>query len=140
MKTTQAHIDFMKSAIQSKVATSKDALALARECLQILIDRERRAQKLVPPSDPRQMALQLVTVGPTAHRWRNRRNGTGKRQKYPTEMVIEARTIYLATEKLPKADRWTYQDIADAINAKFKTAVHWVTIRDWVQYYYRASR
>lgn len=82
----------------------------------------------------------MVIGGSTPYRRRNRRNGTGKRQKYLTEMVMEARTIYLATENLPKVDRWTYQDIADAINAKFKTAVHWVTVRDWVQYYYRASR
>ncbi len=52
--------------------------------------------------------------------------------KYPFEMVEEARKM--------RKYRFTYTEIADALNDHWGTDVHWVTVRDWTNYYGRVLK
>jgi hypothetical protein len=76
-----------------------------------------------------------ATLGPKIPR-----RGTRNWARYPYALVEEARAIRQATEKLPVRERWGYTEIANALNAKHGTRVHWITVRDWCGHYYRVSR
>ncbi len=61
--------------------------------------------------------------------WRDKNSS---KAKYPFEMVLEARKM--------RRWRFTYTEIADALNDHYGTNVHWITVRDWTCHYGRMLR
>ncbi len=60
-----------------------------------------------------------------------KRKGRNRWAKYPFEMIETARRM--------RSRKCTYKDIAEALNHRHQTNVHWVTIRDWVKSFYRVT-
>lgn len=83
---------------------------------------------------PRRQAAQPPAAEQLALRLRITYTSRGTRRpcSYPFEMVEYAR-------KLRKYG-YFYKEIAEEIQHKFKRAVPWITVRDWVCNYYRMSK
>lgn len=63
---------------------------------------------------------------------KGRRRADRKWRKYPFEMVMDARAM--------RENGYTYVEIAIALKLEYGIPVPWITVRDWTNHYYRASR
>lgn len=75
------------------------------------------------------------------------RRGTRRWARYDFKIVAEARTLHAAAQKtreenpdMAPSQADGYRRIAAAVNQKHGTSVHWCTIRDWVNQYWRVLR
>lgn len=63
------------------------------------------------------------------HRWKHRNRATRRDCKYPAKMVEDARAM--------RKNGYFYKEIAAALEKEYGITVPWITVRDWVNYYYR---
>lgn len=66
-----------------------------------------------------------------SEKWKFRSRGTRRPAKFPFEIVLYARKL--------RGFGFEYHEISQEIGHKFKAKVPWITVRDWVNFFYRVS-
>ena len=64
-------------------------------------------------------------------RWKHRNRATRRDCKYPAKMVEDARAM--------RKNGYYYKEVAAALEKEYGIQVPWITVRDWVCFYYRVS-
>lgn len=136
MSQVKQKVKFLLGVLSEAAGATKDQALADR--IQMCVRLFEPAPKKTPRLEEQPHGLQLTLaleikkrLGPSV-----KRRGSKRWAKYDFKLVEEARQIRYANPD----DPFSYQEIADVINKKHGTSVHWVTIRDWTQSYYRVIR
>lgn len=125
----EAVIALVEAVSKTPAAIAALPADAARE-LKILarrVNSMRRQSKRDPErAEGNQRSISFSFVG--RDKWRRKKRW----KKYPDQMVLDARTM--------RANEYTYTEISDALFRDYKIRVPWITVRDWVQFFYRSSR
>ncbi|MGH8443830.1 MAG: hypothetical protein ACREVL_01130 [Solimonas sp.] len=121
---------FLQQLLLSVSANPAALAALDREQVQLLKQAVLRARRAVPAPPPMFAAGQLaLDLQPPREKFGHRNRKSRRRCKYPFPMIENARAM--------RQNGYYYKEIAAALEKHYGMAVPWITVRDWVNYYYR---
>ncbi|MES2488536.1 MAG: hypothetical protein V4607_02005 [Pseudomonadota bacterium] len=120
---------FLQQLLLSVSANPAALADLSPDQVQLLKQAVLRARRGLKESLELSAVPQLALELPPQKKWKNQSRSTRRSCKYPYKMIEDARKM--------RGNGYFYKEIAAALEKEYGIKVPWITVRDWVNYYYR---